>query len=295
MNVENLYILEDRGIIYINGNDVSEFLQNLISNDINKVTDENTCFASLLTPQGKYLFDFIIIKHKLGFLIDCEKNQIDKLYSTLNNYKLRSNIEIINLSNELVVAAISQEKFMTFEKAQNLPGNTIKYNEDCIFLDPRNVKLGGRIIMNLEKLELSIKKLNLKKSSPEEYYRHSYEMGIPQINMSNLNNKIFGIECNFQELNGIDFKKGCYVGQENTARIKLKNKLSKRLLPLKLIEGKISIDNKIKNQETEIGKVIIDNKFPFGVIKIGNENLDYNKIYETEEGKIKISMPDWIN
>ena len=149
--------------------------------------------------------------------------------------------------------------------------------------------------MNLEKLELSIKKLNLKKLSPEEYYRHSYEMGIPQINMNNLNNKIFGIECNFQELNGIDFKKGCYVGQENTARIKLKNKLSKRLLPLKLIEGKISIDNKIKNQETEIGKVIIDNKFPFGVIKIGNENLDYNKIYETEEGKIKISMPDWIN
>ena len=281
MNVENLYILEDRGTLYISGNDVSEFLQNLISNDINKVTDENTCFASLLTPQGKYLFDFIIIKHKLGFLIDCEKNQIDKLYSTLNNYKLRSNIEIINLSNELVVAAISQEKFMTFEKAQNLPGNTIKYNEDCIFLDPRNVKLGGRIIMNLEKLELSIKKLNLKKSSPEEYYRHSYEMGIPQINMNNLNNKIFGIECNFQELNGIDFKKGCYVGQENTARIKLKNKLS--------------IDNKIKNQETEIGKVIIDNKFPFGVIKIGNENLDYNKIYETEEGKIKISMPDWIN
>ena len=87
MNVENLHILEDRGTLYINGNDVSEFLQNLISNDINKVTDENTCFASLLTPQGKYLFDFIIVKHKLGFLIDCEKNQIDKLYSTLNNYK----------------------------------------------------------------------------------------------------------------------------------------------------------------------------------------------------------------
>ena len=78
MNVENLYILEDRGTLYISGNDVSEFLQNLISNDINKVTHENTCFASLLTPQGKYLFDFIIVKHKLGFLIDCEKNQIDE-------------------------------------------------------------------------------------------------------------------------------------------------------------------------------------------------------------------------
>ena len=63
MNLENLYILEDRGILYINGNDVTEFLQNLISNDINKVTVENTCFASLLTPQGKYLFDFIRKSH----------------------------------------------------------------------------------------------------------------------------------------------------------------------------------------------------------------------------------------
>ena len=70
-----------------------------------------------------------------------------------------------------MVAAISQEKFMTFEKAQNLPGNTIKYNEDCIFLDPRNVKLGGRIIMNLEKLELSIKKLNFIASKIRLYSR----------------------------------------------------------------------------------------------------------------------------
>ena len=294
MNLENLYILEDRGILYINGNDVSEFLQNLISNDINKVTVENTCFASLLTPQGKYLFDFIIIKHKSGFLIDCEKSQIDRLYTTLNTYKLRSNIEIINLSNEFTVAAISQEKFMTFEKAQNLPGNTINYNEDCIFLDPRNVKLGGRIIMNLEKLELSIKKLNLKKSSPEEYYRHSYEMGIPQINMNNLNNKIFGIECNFQELNGIDFKKGCYVGQENTARIKLKNKLSKRLLPIKLINGKISEDEKIYNNNVEIGKILINDEYPFALIKFLDKNFNKNNIYKGENGSYKILIPKWL-
>ena len=294
MNVENLYILEDRGTLYINGNDVSEFLQNLISNDINKVTDENTCFASLLTPQGKYLFDFIIIKHKLGFLIDCEKNQIDKLYSTLNNYKLRSNIEIINLSNELVVAAISQEKFMTFEKAQNLPGNTIKYNEDCIFLDPRNVKLGGRIIMNLEKLELSIKKLNLKKSSPEEYYKHSYEMGIPQINMNNLNNKIFGIECNFQELNGIDFKKGCYVGQENTARIKLKNKLSKKLLPIKVLDGVIKIDDQVSINKKDLGKILISEKYPFGLIKFKDENFDFDKKLNCGSALIKVLKPDWL-
>ena len=73
MNKNNVYILEDRGILYVSGKDANEFLQNIISNDINKVTDSCSCFASLLTPQGKYLFDFIVIKHKNGYLIDSEK------------------------------------------------------------------------------------------------------------------------------------------------------------------------------------------------------------------------------
>ena len=70
MNIKNVYILNDRAIIYINGEDAKNFLQNLISNDINKVNETSTCFTSLLTPQGKFLFEFIIIKHKSGYLID---------------------------------------------------------------------------------------------------------------------------------------------------------------------------------------------------------------------------------
>ena len=84
MNIKNVYILDDRAILYINGEDAKEFLQNLISNDINKVSDENSCFTSLLTPQGKFLYEFIIIKHKSGYLIDCEKSQLDTLFKQLN-------------------------------------------------------------------------------------------------------------------------------------------------------------------------------------------------------------------
>ena len=78
MNIKNVYILEDRGILFISGADTKEFLQNLVSNDINKVNENNSCFASLLTPQGKFLYDFIIIKHKSGYLIDCEKTEVEK-------------------------------------------------------------------------------------------------------------------------------------------------------------------------------------------------------------------------
>ena len=92
-------------------------------------------------------------------------------------------------------------------------------------------------MINLEKLYLSIKKLGLEVSDVAEYYNYSHELGIAQIDTNNLQDKIFGIECNFEELNGIDFKKGCYVGQENTARIKLKDKLNKRLFAIKVLNG----------------------------------------------------------
>ena len=115
MKKDQIFILKDRGIIYISGKDAGEFLQSIVTNDINKVSDTSSCFASLLTPQGKYLFDFIIIKHKQGYFLDCEKNQIDQLIDRLNIYKLNSKIEILNLSNEFEIAVISKEKFLTLE------------------------------------------------------------------------------------------------------------------------------------------------------------------------------------
>src|SRR6056300_2002663 len=111
MNINNVYILKNRAVLYITGDDVKDFLQNLITNDIKKVSDENSCFSSLLSPQGKFLFEFLIIKHKSGFFLDCEKEQIDELFKQLNIYKLRSKVEILNLSNEFVVASFGYEKF----------------------------------------------------------------------------------------------------------------------------------------------------------------------------------------
>jgi len=294
MNIKNVYILEDRGILFIHGSDTKEFLQNLITNDINKVDEANSCFTSLLTPQGKYLFDFLVVKHKKGYFIDCEKKQIQELFKQLNIYKLRSDIEILNLSNEFVVVAFSYEKFMLFDEAKDLLGNTFKYREDPIFLDPRHKKLGGRLIINLEKLYLSLKKLDLQSIDPEEYYKLSYELGVPQKNTEKLRNKLFGIECNFEELNGIDFKKGCYVGQENTSRIKLRNKLSKRLLPIKLVDGELIEGSSIKNNVNEIGKVLINDLYPFAIVKYLSDHFDPKIKYKSENAVLKIMKPEWI-
>ncbi len=294
MNIKNVYILDDRAILYINGEDAKEFLQNLITNDINKVSDVNSCFSSLLTPQGKFLYEFIIVKHKSGYLLDCEKPQAEELFKQLSLYKLRSKVEILNLSNEFVVAAFSHEKFLTFDEAKDQPGYTIKYREDPIFLDPRNKNLGARLIINLEKLYLSLKKLDLHDANLKEYYSLSHSLGIVPKDLNKLKDKLFGIECNFEELNGIDFKKGCYVGQENTARIKLKNKLSKRLFPINVINGKLHEGESIYNNEIEIGKVLIDNDYPFALVKYLNENFDEKANFKTKEASININKPDWI-
>ena len=295
MNIKNVYILDDRAILYINGEDAKEFLQNIISNDINKVNDVNSCFSSLLTPQGKFLFEFIIVKHKLGFLIDCEKTQVDGLFKQLSLYKLRSKVEILNLSNEFVVAAFSHEKFLTFDDAKDQSGFTIKYREDPIFLDPRNKKLGSRLIINLEKLYLSLKKLDLHDSNIKDYYSLSHKLGIVPKNLNQLQNKAFGIEYNYDELNGIDFKKGCYVGQENTARIKLKNKLSKRLLPIKIINGELLENETIHNKNVEIGKILINQEYPFALIKYLDKNFDKNQTYKSKNGSFKVFIPEWLN
>jgi len=286
--------LEDRSILYLNGEDTKEFLQNLISNDINKVSETNTCFTSLLSPQGKFLYEFFIIKHKLGYLIDCDKTQADGLYKQLNIYKLRSKVEILNLSNEFVVAAFSLEKFLTFNEAKDNPGFTLKYREDPIFLDPRNKRLGARLIINLEKFYLSLKKLDLHDANLDDYYSFSHKLGIVPKDLNKLQNKLFGIECNYEELNGIDFKKGCYVGQENTARIKLKNKLSKRLLPIQLISGRLTKDAPIYANDIEIGKVLIDNEYPFALVKYLDENFKEGSELKSENAILRIKMPNWI-
>ena len=290
----SVYILKDRAIIYVNGADAKDFLQNLVSNDINRVTENSSCFASLLTPQGKFLYEFIIIKHKSGYFIDCEKSQSEKIFKQFNLYKIRSKVEILNLSNEFVVASFGYEKYLSIEESKDIVGFTFKYREDPIILDPRNKNLGARLIINLEKLYLSLKKLDLKNDKIENYYDQSHKLGIVPKNLNKLKNKLFGIECNYEELNGIDFKKGCYVGQENTARIKLKNKLSKRLLPIQMIEGKLAEDEKIYCNDIEIGKVLINDNYPFALIKFLDKNFDKNQTLKSKNGTFKIFLPEWL-
>ena len=296
MEINETTILDDRGFIQINGNEAKDFLQNIVTNDIEKISDNFTSFSSILTPQGKYLYEFFVLKMDDGYLLECEKNSTSEIIKIFSFYKLRSKVDLIDVSKKYSNIVISLEKFREATKSKNLKGNTINYSNVLMYIDTRSKNLGVRVVSKAEKVEEIINEFNLKLVSKNEYYEKSFNLGIPQINLLKLKNKIFGIENNLDELGAIDFKKGCYVGQENTSRIKLRNKLRRRILPVKKISGEFSENETIKFKNNEIGKIIIDKPFAFGLIKVVDPDL--NEFINTElicgKSKVKIFKPDWM-
>ena len=267
MKKDQLIILEDRGLISISGEDAKDFLQNIITNNIEKVNTTNSIFSALFTPQGKYLYEFFLIKSNNGFFLDCDGQSTKDLIDHLSKYKLRSKVQIKDFSSEYVVGIINLEKFKEMQSNENKNTETFLYRDCPVFIDSRSHKLGARILSTLEKLHLSIKKLNLNIIDNEIYLNTAYLNGVPIKGINELKEQLFGLEANFEELKAIDFKKGCYVGQENTARMKLKNKLRRRLMPIKT-ESDIKVGSELFFNSGKIGKVLIGNPYPFALIKL---------------------------
>ena len=289
MEKDQIILLEDRGLISINGDDAKNFLQNIITNDIEKVNNSCSIFSALFTPQGKYLFEFFLIQSKNGYLLDCDSKATNEIVNYLTKYKLRSKVEIKDKSNEYIIGIICLEKFDEIQKSENKQTDTIEYRNSSIFIDSRNKKLGARILSTLEKLHLTIEKLGLKIVKPEIYFKDAHALGVPVKGVESLKEQLFGLEANFEELSAIDFKKGCYIGQENTARMKLKNKLRRRLLPISSTE-KLNLGEEIFYDKIKIGKILIEKPYPFGLVKLIDPNVEefQNKELLVNNKKCKI-------
>ena len=304
MEINETTILDDRGFVKINGDEAKSFLQNIVTNDIEKITDSLTLFSSIFTPQGKYLYEFFILKFEDGYLLECEKKLTSEIIKIFDFYKLRTKVNLIDVSKKYTNIIISLEKFKEITKTEHVKGSTLSCEKgstlscenERIYVDSRHKNLGAKIITKIENAENIIKKLDLKKIDKKNYYEKSFALGIPQLNLTKLKDKIFGIENNLDELNGIDFKKGCYIGQENTSRIKLRNKLRRRILPVQKITGEISENDIIKYKDNEIGKIMIDKPYSFALVKIVAPDL--NEFINTElicgKSKIKILKPEWM-
>ena len=292
MEKDQIIILEDQSLIEVAGPDAEVFLQNIVSNDIKKVSESNSIFSGIFTAQGKYLYEFFILKNNDVYFLECDITFKDELIKHLSKYKLRSNIEIKDLSSSYVVGITSEEKFREVQNELGIKEKTILYRESYYFLDTRSERLGARIISSLEKLHLTIKSLSLKIIDKSNYLKIAHAEGIPIQGIKNLQDSLFSLESNFDELNAIDFKKGCYVGQENTARMKLKNKVRRKLIPI-IAKNSLKISDEIMFKKQVVGKVLIGGTYPFALIKLFDPNFleFYKEDLKVKENKVQILVP----
>ncbi|MEX2649018.1 MAG: folate-binding protein [Alphaproteobacteria bacterium] len=221
--------LPDRAVLLVGGEDARGFLQGLVSNDVRRVAPDRAIYAALLTPQGKYLFDFFIAEHAGTLLLDVERARKDELARRLVLYRLRSKVTIEDATGALAVAAVLGEAGSAALGTGATPGSARAFDGGLAFTDPRLAALGARVVLPLADGFGALAALGLARVDGAEYDRLRLVLGVPDGSRDLVVDKSFLLENNFEELNGVDFDKGCYVGQELTARTKFRGVVRKRL------------------------------------------------------------------
>jgi folate-binding protein YgfZ len=225
--------LGNRGLLRVKGSDSRNFLQNLITNDINKVATNKAIFGALLTPQGKFLHEFIIIEGSNGeFLLDCETERLNDLGRVLINYRLRSDVQISDMRDEIEVYALTHEPILAETKFVDSKPMTVPHA--IVFDDPREKALGQRIILPITEAEKLLEVAGYLPAAQDYYEQLRLQLGIPDGSRDIEVGKSTLAEAGFERLNGIDFSKGCYIGQEVTTRMKQRGTARKKLIVVRV-------------------------------------------------------------
>jgi len=227
-------LLDDRGVLEVSGADHRTFLQGLVSNDVQKLGPQRTLYAAFLTPQGKYLHDFFLVEQGEVIRIEGERARLPDLLRRLSMFKLRAKVALADASERFAVAAA----FGGNAGARlGLPadlGAATPFGDGIAYVDPRLAELGARLILPRAAGTRALDDAGLARAEPADYDRLRLSLGVPDGSRDLPIEKAILLEAGFDELNGIDWDKGCYMGQELTARTKYRGLIRKRLMPVKL-------------------------------------------------------------
>ena len=215
-------LLPDRGVVKVAGDDARGFLNGLVTNDIAKVAPGKPRFAALLTPQGKIIVDFIVAEAPGndggGFFLDCPRALASALVEKLNFYKLRAKVICEDLSNVLGVMAIWD--------------GTAESEYGLSYPDPRLPALGSRIMLPPHLAEEAAADLGGMLAGADAYEAHRIALGVPRGGLDFIYGDTFSHEADMDQLNGVDFGKGCYVGQEVVSRVEHRASARSRVVPI---------------------------------------------------------------
>ncbi|MDE0417213.1 MAG: folate-binding protein [bacterium] len=218
--------LAGRGVLAIDGPDARTFLQGIITNDVGQVDRACAIYAALLTPQGKFLFDFFVADDgDGGLLLDTRRDRLDALVERLDFYKLRAKVRIRDLSENWRVSALIGDDAARTARLVSRPGNARLRERSVIMVDPRLAALGVRVIHPVERPAFA----DIAGMPADVYESLRLNLSVGEATLDMLVGKSFALESNFDHLNAIDFTKGCYVGQELTARTRYRGTVRRRL------------------------------------------------------------------
>lgn len=236
-------ILPHRTVLRLTGEDTLSFLQGLVTNDVSHLKDGEACYAAMLSPQGKFLHDFFIIYWQAAVWIDGNATRTDDLKKRLMLYRLRSKVDITTEQDMAIAAAWGEGA---------LPSSP----ELSVFADPRHAALGYRVMGRRAALEAYFTAHNIATSDIDAYESTRIALGIPEGAKDMVFDKSLLMEFGFEALHGVDFKKGCYVGQEVTARSKYRAQLKKSLYQVSAVSGTLPpAGTEIRAGEVVVGEM----------------------------------------
>ena len=232
-----LYVpLDDRGVLAVGGADARDFLQGLISNDMERVAPGRAIYAALLNPKGRFLFDFFVVEHEGAFLLDCEAPRLADLARRLSLYRLRAKVEIAEASDRFSVAALIGADAAAALDLPAEPGRARAAAGGLVYVDPRGAALGARALVAPEGAATALADAGFSPGTWDDYDRLRLSLGVPDGSRDLVVDEALLMESGFETLHGLDWDKGCYIGQEVTARMRYRALVKKRLLPV-AVEG----------------------------------------------------------
>lgn len=286
MSAKTYIPLPDRGLIHITGPDARDFLQGLVSQDMHRVDGERAVYSAFLSPQGKFLYDFFVCELNDGLLIDCEGARRSDFFKRLSMYKLRSAVELTDVTADYQVYGLLDA--LDFSER----GQAKALGDGVVYADPRLLDMGCRAVLPAGTIT-PLEDTELSEGAFDQYEHHRIALGLADGSRDMAVDKALLLENGFEELDGVSFTKGCFMGQELTARTRYRGLVKKRLLPVRIDGPAPEKDALLYAGDSEAGEMRTSSG-DLGLALVRLNQLDDGVAFTAGETTLRPYVPDWV-
>lgn len=282
--------LSDRAVIRLSGEDTRKLLQKLITVDFDDVSATRAGYGALLSPQGKIMFDFFLADVDGGYLVDCAGSRKDELIKRLTFYRLRAKMEIEDLSREFKVMAMWGGDVEALDPEA---GAATAWQGGVLYRDPRVAEIGMRAMVPREVL------IKGEDATEAEYHAHRIAIGLADSEADLASGDLFPHEANFDQFHGVDFAKGCYVGQEVVSRMEHRGTgARKRIVPIIVPDGVVAAGEALTAGGKAIGEVLSSTgQQALALVRLDRAESAFEQGHSIEAagGLVVLQQPSWAN